>query len=82
MSDLTTVERSRRIAALAAAQGRFSAHDAQLAANRILGAEMRAERARLMTDWPGLVATQDFAAIATAAGRLAEIERELARMGV
>ena len=82
MNDLTTVERSMRIAALAAATGRFSAHDARLSANRILGAELRAEKVRLMADWPALVTAQDFEQIAIAAGRLAEIERELTRMGV
>ena len=82
MTDLTTVERGRRIAALTAASGRFSAHDAQLAANRILGAELRAEKADLMVDWAQLVAAMDFEEIAARAKRLAEIGRELTRMGV
>ena len=62
-------------------EGQFAAMDAAMAEGRMRADKLRTERAALMLDWNVLIAAYDFDTIAQRAGRLAEIGRDLARIG-
>ena len=60
---------------------KFTAADAAIKAGHESCRDLRLERARLMEGWADLVATGDHAEIARRSDRLADIGRELVRLG-
>lgn len=59
----------------------FAAADSAMAMHRVYADALRAERVTLMADWSELVASRDFDAIGVRSNRLAEIVREIAKLG-
>ena len=62
-------------------EAKLMADDVAMKAGRASCAALRDERETLMSDWGDLVASQDFVQIGIRAKRMAEISRELARLG-
>lgn len=60
---------------------KFHADDAARAAGRERCVTLRDEHAEIMRTWPEITLTTDYEAIGKAAMRLAEIGRELAKLG-
>lgn len=62
-------------------QRQFAAEDVRMAVARDRCVALRAEHAEIMRTWPLITLTTDYEAIGKDAARLAEIGRELARLG-
>lgn len=71
----------RAAVALHDIRSRFAASDAFVTMNRAQGAELQAERTRLTLGINALIAAGDYETLAEQATRIADIGRELVRIG-